>query len=136
MGGLLGKSVSFKKAIRDSIEKQRKLIQKETTRKKEPISESQAKQKLSSKIREIITESKKTVPTFKKSYALLTNAEFGFFFAKHQRIIQEILKKQVLLSFYAAASGRGYIIFDGQRFESDDYFQQNVSPPPFLKVGM
>lgn len=135
MGGFLGKSVSFKKAIKDSIEKQRKLIAKETTRKNNPITEAQAKQKLSAKIREIIRESKQAIPTFKKSYALLTNAEFGFFFAKHQSIIQEILKKQVLLSFYAAASGRGYIIFDGKRFAADDYFQQNVSPPPFLKVG-
>jgi len=135
MGAFLGKSVSFKKAIKDSIEKQRKIIAKETTRKNNPITEAQAKQKLSAKIREIIRESKQSVPTFKKSYALLTNAEFGFFFAKHQSIIQEILKKQVLLSFYAAASGRGYIIFDGKRFEADDYFQQNVSPPPFLKVG-
>lgn len=135
MGAFLGKSVSFKKAIKDSIEKQRNLIAKETTRKDNPITEAQAKQKLSAKIREIIRESKQSVPTFKKSYALLTNAEFGFFFAKHQSIIQEILKKQVLLSFYAAASGRGYIIFDGKRFVANDYFQQNVSPPPFLKVG-
>ena len=136
MGGLLGKSVTFKKAIRGSIEKQRKIVKKQTTRQRNPITESQAKQKLSAKIRELVRESKQSIPTFKKSYALLTNAEFGFFFAEHQTIIQEILKKQVLLSFYSAASGRGYIIFDGKRFEADDYFQQNVSPPPFLKVGM
>jgi hypothetical protein len=135
MGGLLGKSVVFKKSIRDSIEKERKKIMKQTTRKKDPLPEAKAKQQVSAKIREIVMESKKAVPTFKKAYALLTNAEFGFFFAKHQTIIQEILKKQVLLSFYAAASGRGYIIFDGQRFAADDFFQQNVSPPPFIKVG-
>jgi hypothetical protein len=73
---------------------------------------------------------------YKKSYALLCNAEFGFFFAEHQADVEEILKKQVLLSFYAAASGRGYIIFDGKRFSEDDIYEKKVAPPPFLKVGM
>ena len=75
-------------------------------------------------------------PIYKKSYALLTNAEFGFFFAEHQADVEDILKKQVLLSFYAAASGRGYIIFDGKRFSEDDIYEKSVAPPPFLKVGM
>ena len=87
-------------------------------------------------IREVLNEVKYSQPTYKKSFALLTNAEFGYLFAKYQNYIEEILKKQILLSFYAAASGRGYIIFDGKRFAADDYYEKNVSPPPFLKVGM
>ncbi len=86
-------------------------------------------------IREVLNDVKYSQPTYKKSFALLTNAEFGYLFAKYQNHIEEILKKQILLSFYSAASGRGYIIFDGKRFSADDYYEKNVSPPPFLKVG-
>lgn len=87
-------------------------------------------------IRKILDDVKYSIPTYKKSYALLTNAEFGYMFAKYQQDIEEVLKKQVLLSFYAAASGRGYIIFDGKRFSASDYYEKSVSPPPFLKVGV
>jgi hypothetical protein len=85
--------------------------------------------------RQVLNDVKYSTPTYKKSYALLTNAEFGYLFAKYQQDIEEVLKKQVLLSFYSAASGRGYIIFDGKRFAASDYYEKNVSPPPFLKVG-
>jgi hypothetical protein len=46
------------------------------------------------------------------------------------------VKKQVLLSLYAAASGRGYIVFEGKKFEMDDYFEKDVKGAPYLKVGM
>ena len=50
--------------------------------------------------------------------------------------INELVKKQVLLSLYSAASGRGYIIFDGKKFEMDDYFKKDIKGSPYLKVGM
>ena len=100
---------------------------------KDPKKKEQARKQA---IKEVLHETQFAKPTYKKSYALLTNAEFGFFFAKHQTHIEEVLKKQVLLSFYSAASGRGYVIFDGKKFSEDDIFEKNVAPPPFLKVGM
>jgi hypothetical protein len=79
---------------------------------------------------------KEIEPQYKKSFALLANAEFGYMYSNHAEKINELVKKQVLLSLYAAASGRGYIIFDGKRFEIDDYFEKDVRGVPFLKIGM
>lgn len=75
-------------------------------------------------------------PEYKKSFALLANAEFGYMYSSHAEKITELVKKQVLLSLYAAASGRGYIMFDGKKFEIDDYFEKDIQGAPFLKIGM
>lgn len=128
MGKFLGIANKSKIAMRGKISNIKKEIEKE--KKKKGLLNKDDKIKILGKYKsQFSTE-------YKKSYALLSNAEFGFFFAKHQADVEEILKKQVLLSFYSAASGRGYIIFDGKRFSEDDIFEKNVSPPPFLKVGM
>ena len=74
--------------------------------------------------------------SYKKGFALLANAEFGYMYSEHADKINELVKKQVLLSLYAAASGRGYIVFEGKKFEMDDYFEKDVKGAPYLKVGM
>ena len=128
MGKFLGIAKKSKVAMQGKISKIKKDVEKETKKKGFLTKEDKIK----------VLDKYKTpfVTEYKKSYALLCNAEFGFFFAKHQADVEEILKKQVLLSFYAAASGRGYIIFDGKRFSEDDIYEKKVAPPPFLKVGM
>ena len=128
MGKFLGIAKKSKVAMQGKISKIKKDIDKETKKKGFLTKEDKIK----------ILDKYKTpfITEYKKSYALLCNAEFGFFFAEHQADVEEILKKQVLLSFYAAASGRGYIIFDGKRFSEDDIYEKSVAPPPFLKVGM
>ena len=128
MGKFLGIAKKSKVAMQGKISKIKKDVEKETKKKGFLTKEDKIK----------VLDKYKTpfVTEYKKSYALLCNAEFGFFFAKHQADVEEILKKQVLLSFYAAASGRGYIIFDGKRFSEDDIYEKSVAPPPFLKVGM
>lgn len=73
---------------------------------------------------------------YKKGFALLANAEFGYMYSEYADKINELVKKQVLLSLYAAASGRGYIIFEGKKFQMDDYFEKDVKGAPYLKVGM
>ncbi len=73
---------------------------------------------------------------YKKGFALLANAEFGYMYSSYADKINDLIKKQVLLSLYSAASGRGYIIFDGKKFENDDYFEKDVKGAPYLKVGM
>jgi hypothetical protein len=128
MGRFLGIAKKSKIAVESKISKIKKDIEKEI-RKKGTLSKEEKVKILNNYNTQFKTE-------YKKSYALLSNAEFGFFFAKHQADVEEILKKQVLLSFYAAASGRGYIIFDGKRFSEDEIYEKNVAPPPFLKVGM
>jgi len=128
MGKFLGIAKKSKVAMQGKISKIKKDVEKETKKKGFLTKEDKIK----------VLDKYKTpfVTEYKKSYALLCNAEFGFFFAEHQADVEEILKKQVLLSFYAAASGRGYIIFDGKRFSEDDIYEKSVAPPPFLKVGM
>ena len=74
--------------------------------------------------------------SYKKGFALLANAEFGYMYSEYAEKINEFVKKQVLLSLYAAASGRGYIVFEGKKFEMDDYFEKDVKGAPYLKVGM
>lgn len=128
MGKFLGIAKKSKIAVQGKISKIKKEI--EIEKKKKGILNKDDKMKILNKYKTQFTTE------YKKSYALLSNAEFGFFFSKHQADVEEILKKQVLLSFYSAASGRGYVIFDGKRFSEDDIFEKNVAPPPFLKVGM
>ena len=82
------------------------------------------------------SQNKHIEESFKKSFALLANAEFGYMYSEYADKINELVKKQVLLSLYAAASGRGYIIFEGKKFEMDDYFEKDVKGAPYLKVGM
>jgi hypothetical protein len=132
MGKFLGSSEKYKTDIQSKFSKLENSIKREMNKKKKTY-----KEKVEARKR-LVKDSLKSIkdPIYKKSYALLTNAEFGFFFSKHQMDVEEILKKQVLLSFYAAASGRGYIIFDGKKFSEDDIYEKNVAPPPFLKVGM
>lgn len=86
---------------------------------------------------EFANKSKKDIEVeYKKSFALLANAEFGYMYSNHAEEITELVKKQVLLSLYAAASGRGYIIFNGKKFEIDKgYFEKDVQGSPFLKIG-
>lgn len=128
MGKFLGIAKKSKVAIRGKISKIKKDIEMEKKKKGYLTKEDKIK---------VLDKYKTQFSTeYKKSYALLTNAEFGFFFAEHQADVEDILKKQVLLSFYSAASGRGYIIFDGKRFSEDDIYEKSVVPPPFLKVGM
>jgi hypothetical protein len=128
MGKFLGIAKKSKVAMQGKISKIKKDIEKEIKKKGFLSKEEKIK---------VLDKYKTPFATeYKKSYALLCNAEFGFFFAEHQADVEEILKKQVLLSFYAAASGRGYIIFDGKRFSEDDIYEKKVAPPPFLKVGM
>ena len=133
MGKFLGASEKSKTDMNKKITSIRGRIEKLSKKEKDPKKKEQARKQA---IKEVLHETQFAKPTYKKSYALLTNAEFGFFFAKHQTHIEEVLKKQVLLSFYSAASGRGYVIFDGKKFSEDDIFEKNVAPPPFLKVGM
>ena len=133
MGKFLGASEKGKTDMNKKITSIRGKIEKLAKKEKDPKKREQARKQA---IKDVLHETQFATPTYKKSYALLTNAEFGFFFAKHQTHVEEVLKKQVLLSFYSAASGRGYVIFDGKRFSEDDIFEKNVAPPPFLKVGM
>lgn len=70
-----------------------------------------------------------------KSFALLTNAEFGFMFSVHNKWLKEFVKKQIILSLYSASSGRGYIIFSGKRFKSGEIYADNVKSPVYIKVG-
>lgn len=133
MGKFLGTSEKSKTDMRKKINSIRNDIEKTTKKEKDLKKREQVRKQV---IKDVLRETQFAKPTYKKSYALLTNAEFGFFFAKHQTHVEEVLKKQVLLSFYSAASGRGYVIFDGKRFSESDIFEKNVSPPPFLKVGM
>lgn len=78
---------------------------------------------------------KKAVGKIQKSYAILTNAEFGYIFAKHNMQIKRILKKKMILSLYALATGRGFIIFKGRRFKMDDIYAENLRTPKYVKVG-
>jgi hypothetical protein len=133
MGKFLGVSEKSKTDMNKKITSIRNDIKNLAKKEKDPKQQERARKQA---IKDVLHKTEFAKPTYKKSYALLTNAEFGFFFAKHQTHIEEVLKKQVLLSFYSAASGRGYIIFDGKKFSEDDIFEKNVAPPPFLKVGM
>ena len=78
---------------------------------------------------------KKAVGKIQKSYALLSNAEFGYIFAKHNMQIKKILKKKIILSLYSLATGRGFIIFNGRRFKIDDIYADNLKTPKYVKVG-
>ena len=78
---------------------------------------------------------KKVVGKIQKSYAILTNAEFGYIFAKHNMQIKKILKKKMILSLYALATGRGFIIFKGIRFKMEDIYAEDLKTPRYVKVG-
>ena len=79
---------------------------------------------------------KNTQVAMKKSYALLSNAEFGYIFANYNKQIRLILKKKVLLSLYSAASGRGFIVFKGRKFKMGDiYGGGGLKSPIYVKVG-
>jgi hypothetical protein len=78
---------------------------------------------------------KKAVGKIQKSYAILSNAEFGYIFAKHNMQIKKILKKKMILSLYALATGRGFIIFKGKRFKMEDIYAEDLKTPRYVKVG-
>ena len=78
---------------------------------------------------------KTAVGKIQKSYALLSNAEFGYIFAKHNMQIKKILKKKMILSLYALATGRGFIIFKGKRFKMEDIYAEDLKTPRYVKVG-
>lgn len=78
---------------------------------------------------------KTAVGKIQKSYALLSNAEFGYIFAKHNMQIKKILKKKMILSLYSLATGRGFIIFKGKRFKMEDIYAENLKTPRYVKVG-
>ena len=59
------KSVDFERAIKKSF----------------PFKETRDQKQA---IKDVLHETKFAKPIYKKSYALLTNAEFGFLFSKHQ----------------------------------------------------
>lgn len=79
---------------------------------------------------------KNVVGKIQKSYAILTNAEFGYIFAKHNMQIKKILKKKMILSLYALATGRGFIIFKGKRFKIDDIYADDLRTPKYVKIGI
>lgn len=85
--------------------------------------------------KEIDNIMKKAVGKIQKSYAILSNAEFGYIFAKHNMQIKKILKKKIILSLYSLATGRGFIIFNGRRFKMDDIYSENLKTPIYVKVG-
>jgi hypothetical protein len=67
---------------------------------------------------------------------LLSSYEFGYFFSNNQKLIKEIVKHQILLTWMAAASGRGYIIINRRKFSQNDFYQKHLSEPPaYIKVG-
>ena len=78
---------------------------------------------------------KKAVGKIQKSYAILANAEFGYIFSNHNMQIRKILKKKMILSLYALATGRGFIIFNGRRFKMDDIYAEDLKTPIYVKVG-
>ena len=78
---------------------------------------------------------KTAVGKIQKSYAILSNAEFGYIFAKHNMQIKKILKKKMILSLYSLATGRGFIIFKGKRFKMEDIYAENLKTPRYVKVG-
>ena len=85
--------------------------------------------------KETDTIMKRAVGKIQKSYAILSNAEFGYIFAKHNMQIKKILKKKMILSLYALATGRGFIVFKGKRFKMDDIYAENLKTPRYVKVG-
>lgn len=67
---------------------------------------------------------------------LLSSYEFGYFFSNHQKLIKEIVKHQILLTWMAAASGRGFIIINRKKFSQNAFYQRHLSQPPaYIKVG-
>lgn len=78
---------------------------------------------------------KKAVGKIQKSYAILSNAEFGYIFANHNMQIKKVLKKKIILSLYSLATGRGFIIFNGKRFKMEDIYAENLKTPRYVKVG-
>lgn len=66
----------------------------------------------------------------------LTGYEVGYFFSKNQKYIKEIIKKKVLMSWYAAASGRGFIVINGKKFAENKFYKNQLDQPPaYIKVG-
>ena len=66
----------------------------------------------------------------------LSGYEVGYFFSKNQSLVREILKKQILMSWYAAVSGRGFIVVNRKKFEVNQFYKDEMDQPPaYIKVG-
>lgn len=66
----------------------------------------------------------------------LSGYEVGYFFSENQSLVREILKKQILMAWYAAASGRGFIVINRKKFEIDQFYKDEMDQPPaYIKVG-
>lgn len=91
--------------------------------------------KKSKDIKESRNIAKSAFGNISKSYAILSNAEFGFIFAKHNEEIAEILKKKTILSLYSMATGRGFISFNGQKFKIDKIYIEDFRTPRYIKIG-
>ena len=75
-------------------------------------------------------------PTNVHSGHELSGYEVGYFFSKNQSLVREILKKQILMSWYAAASGRGFIVINRKKFEVNKFYKDEMDQPPtYIKVG-
>lgn len=86
-------------------------------------------------VNEFRNMSKSAVLNFSKSYALLTNAEFGYIFTKHNREITELIKKKMILSLYSLATGRGFITFKGEKYKLNNIFIEDFRTPRYVKIG-
>ena len=66
----------------------------------------------------------------------LSGYEIGHFFSKNQSLVREILKKQVLMTWYSAVSGRGFIIVNRKKFSINQFYKNEMDQPPaYIKVG-
>jgi len=75
-------------------------------------------------------------PTDIHSGHQLSGYEVGYFFSKNQSVVREILKKQILMSWYAAVSGRGFIVINRKKFEVNQFYKDEMDQPPaYIKVG-
>lgn len=99
--------------------------------------------KVASEVKTISDETQRKIDKvdqkFKKGYVLLANAEFGYMFSSHQKTITDLVKKQIILSLYSIASGRGYLVFNSQAIKYDGrsvYYSKDMKGAPFLKIGV
>tara|TARA_R110000868_G_scaffold229880_1_gene483005 strand:+ start:613 stop:2106 length:1494 start_codon:yes stop_codon:yes gene_type:complete len=66
----------------------------------------------------------------------LSGYEVGYFFSENQSLVREILKKQILMSWYAAVSGRGFIVVNRKKFAANQFYKDEMDQPPaYIKVG-
>jgi hypothetical protein len=82
-----------------------------------------------------LTKNKKTYNRPEDTW-ILSSYEFGYFFSKHQQLIKEIVKHQVLITWMAITSGRGFITINRKKFSEKEFYAKELSQPaPYIKVG-